>query len=104
MSDDDDTETLAITIRFDPETIERLDAFCRTARFRPNRSQAIREFVERGLANEGKETLDITAPQVVEMSVRQDGKVVWVNVDGICRFRACQIEQLILEDHRGEVT
>jgi hypothetical protein len=46
--------------------------------------------------------IDVTAPQVVEVSIRNDGKVVWVNVDGICRFRACQITTVILEDKRNE--
>lgn len=45
--------------------------------------------------------VDVTAPQVVEISIRYDGKVVWVNIDGICRFRACQIGTLILEDRRN---
>lgn len=47
--------------------------------------------------------IDITAPGVLEIKIRRDGKVVWINVDGICRFRACQIETLILEDDRNAV-
>ena len=39
---------------------------------------------------------DVTAPRHVEIRIREDGKVVWVNVDGICRFRACRIENLIV--------
>jgi len=46
--------------------------------------------------------LDITAPQVVEVSIRDDGKVLWINVDGICRLRAYQITTLIVEDKRNE--
>ena len=46
------------------------------------------------------EMIDITAPDVVEMRVRFDGKVVWINVDGICRFRACQIKTVVIEDDR----
>jgi hypothetical protein len=30
--------------------------------------------------------IDVTAPASGEVSIRNDGKVVWVNVDGICRF------------------
>lgn len=44
--------------------------------------------------------VDINGPEVVEIKIRNDGKVVWINVDGICRLRACQIKQLILEDDR----
>lgn len=45
---------------------------------------------------------DVTAPEVVEVVVRSDSKVLWVNVDGVCLFRACQIKQLIIEDERNE--
>jgi len=48
------------------------------------------------------EMLDITAPKVVDITIRSDGKVVWVNVDGICRFRACRIQEtLVVHDERG---
>jgi hypothetical protein len=47
-------------------------------------------------------TMDITAPQAVEIHIRHDGLVVWVNVDGICRFRACQIGELAIIDDRVE--
>ena len=46
------------------------------------------------------ELTDITGPGIVEIQVRADGKVVWVNVDGICRLRCCQIKQLKLDDER----
>lgn len=49
---------------------------------------------------DGMLSIDLTGPRVVEVSVRQDGKVIWINVDGICRLRACQIETLIIEDRR----
>jgi hypothetical protein len=45
---------------------------------------------------------DVIAPEVVEILIRGDGEVVWVNVDGICKFRACQIKVLIVEDRRDE--
>jgi hypothetical protein len=36
--------------------------------------------------------LDLENPQVgVEVLVRYDGKVLWVNVDGRCVLRICQI-------------
>lgn len=43
-------------------------------------------------------TVDITEPGYVEVLVSNDGKIVWVNVDGICRFRACRIKQLTIRD------
>lgn len=43
---------------------------------------------------------DIIAPDRVEVLIRHDGKVVWVNVDGICRFRACRIVNLEVNDER----
>jgi len=36
--------------------------------------------------------LDITAPSHVEIEIREDGHVVWVNVDGECVLRACRID------------
>jgi hypothetical protein len=44
--------------------------------------------------------LDITAPSIVEVSIRDDAKVIWINVDGKCEVRICQIGRLILEDRR----
>lgn len=38
--------------------------------------------------------LDITAPRLVEVVVRQDHKSLWVNVDGVCRLRICQIDNI----------
>jgi len=46
------------------------------------------------------ETLDITAPETVEILIREDGEVIWINVDGLCRFRACRIKKLELNDLR----
>lgn len=40
---------------------------------------------------------DITAPKAVQIQVREDGKVIWVNVDGVCMLRCCQIEHLSLD-------
>lgn len=37
--------------------------------------------------------LDITAPKIVEVLVRVDEKVLWVNVDGVCVLRVCQIPE-----------
>ena len=44
-------------------------------------------------------TLDITKPAYVEVLVSANG-VLWVNVEGICRLRACRIEQLDVRDER----
>jgi len=48
--------------------------------------------------------LDIAAPEAVEITIQADGKKVWVNVDGICMFRACRIKHLTLNDDRSEVS
>lgn len=50
-----------------------------------------------------KDTVDVTAPEVVEILIRSDGKVVWVNVDGFCLFRACRVQKLLVEDQREAV-
>lgn len=42
------------------------------------------------------EAIDITAPEnEVEVLIKDDGRL-WVNVDGICRLRICQIKEGIL--------
>ena len=47
------------------------------------------------------ELLDITKPEHgVQIQIRDDGKVIWVHVDGITVLRICQIPQLELDDGR----
>jgi len=46
--------------------------------------------------------LDITGANTVELQVRGDGKVVWVNVDGVCALRICRIDEVIVNDERLE--
>lgn len=43
---------------------------------------------------------DITAPKAVQIQIRPDGKTFWVNANGICVLRCCQIEELDIEDGR----
>jgi hypothetical protein len=47
-----------------------------------------------------EQMIDITAPDVVEVSIREDGTVIWINVDGICKLRVCQIPNLVVDDRR----
>ena len=44
--------------------------------------------------------IDITGPEHVEIIVRSDRKVVWVNVDGVCQLRCSQIVKSIVNDNR----
>ncbi len=44
--------------------------------------------------------LDITAPTAVEVTVRADGKVLWVWVDGKTVLRCCRIGDLVVDDGR----
>ena len=44
--------------------------------------------------------LDLIKPQLVEIQIRDDGKVIWVNANGICVLRICQIGELLLLDNR----
>jgi hypothetical protein len=47
--------------------------------------------------------LDITKPDIgVEIQIKDDSKVIWVNVDGICVLRICQISNLIVNDERSK--
>lgn len=53
-----------------------------------------------GCPLERKTMNDITAPKLVEVRIRADEKVLWVNVDGECVLRCCRIENLVMEDER----
>jgi hypothetical protein len=44
--------------------------------------------------------IDITAPEAVELMISCDGKVIWVNIDGECQLRVCQIKYLDVNDYR----
>jgi len=46
--------------------------------------------------------LDLTEPECVEIEIQRDGKVVWINVNGLCRLRACKIKDLKLIDNRSD--
>ena len=65
-------------------------------------------FDAKSVSQESKELtmLDITKPKFVEIDIRNDGKVVWINIDGICRLRACRIgkDRLVVNDRRKEET
>ena len=44
---------------------------------------------------------DINAPRMgVQVQIRDDGKVLWVNVDGLCVLRVNNIPMLDVEDMR----
>jgi hypothetical protein len=45
--------------------------------------------------------IDITAPKLVQVVIRADGKVLWVNTEQGCVLRICQIPGLILEPGDG---
>jgi hypothetical protein len=46
----------------------------------------------------GADMLDITAPDIVQVQIRNDKKVIWVNVSGVCVLRACRIDKFELTD------
>lgn len=48
-----------------------------------------------------KKMLDITGADEVEILIRNDGKVIWININSVCVFRACKIKNLILNDRRN---
>jgi hypothetical protein len=39
--------------------------------------------------------LDIEGPEFVEVTVKQDRGVLWINIDGRCAVRICQIKKLV---------
>lgn len=44
--------------------------------------------------------LDITEPDEIEIIISYNGKVVWINQDGICVLRVCRIKSLVVYDER----
>jgi hypothetical protein len=44
--------------------------------------------------------LDITGAEAVEIFIRDDGKVIWVNTERGCVLRICRIKHLTLDDRR----
>ena len=49
-----------------------------------------------------KEMQDVAGPDYVEILIDSNGRRVWINVDGVCRFRACRVKNLVLNDERKE--
>jgi len=46
--------------------------------------------------------IEINKPDHVEIMIRDDGKTVWVNVDGECIFRASQVKNVRINDKRNK--
>jgi hypothetical protein len=46
------------------------------------------------------EMLDINGPEQVEVLLRADHKVLWVNIEGICRLRVCNIQNFEFRDEK----
>jgi len=47
---------------------------------------------------------DITEVDEVEILIRDDGSVVWINTEKGCVLRICQIKHLTLNDCRSKKT
>ena len=45
-----------------------------------------------------EKALDVTGPVAVEVTIRNDKKVIWVNIDGVCMLRVCRIESLTINE------
>lgn len=53
------------------------------------------------LNTSSQQFLDITAPEQVDIEIRQDGRVVWVSCEGITVLRICRIGVgVYVNDHR----
>lgn len=42
-----------------------------------------------------EEMIDATEPKSVEVLLDENGKTLWVNIDGICRLKVKRIEEII---------
>ena len=45
-------------------------------------------------------SLDVTGAEFVEIHIKADGKVIWINTETHCVLRICQIENLKVIDER----
>ena len=43
---------------------------------------------------------DIGDVDTIEISIRDDGKVIWVNIDDVCVLRVSRLRQVIIDDRR----
>jgi hypothetical protein len=46
---------------------------------------------------------DIMGSELVEIAIREDGEVLWINNEKGCMLRISQIKQLVLDDRREPV-
>jgi hypothetical protein len=49
-----------------------------------------------------EKSLDITGAEHVEVTIRSDGLVMWVNVDGTLALRVCYIKNITVNDERPD--
>ena len=43
---------------------------------------------------------DIGDVDTVEISIRYDGKVIWVNIDDVCVLRVSRLKRVVIDDRR----
>ncbi len=60
----------------------------------------IDNFDRKNIDNNSKTYIDVSGPEVVEIIIGDENQV-WVNVNGVCRFRAYKVREVILEDKRS---
>lgn len=56
------------------------------------------------MTEEVKQMLDLAGANIVEVVIKQNGTVLWVNVDGVCRLRVCRAKDINIEDKRETTT
>ena len=47
-----------------------------------------------------EKSLDVTGAEHVEVEIRSDGSVLWVNVDGTLALRVCRAKSITIKDER----
>ncbi len=40
----------------------------------------------------------------VEVNISLNGKIIWINIDGICRLRAANLKSITIDDERAPTT
>jgi hypothetical protein len=54
-------------------------------------------------AKESSDVLDITGAECVEVSVRRDKKVLWVNTENGCVLRISQIKNICVDGNNADI-
>ncbi len=57
---------------------------------------------KRSVRSTTQELMEVIEPKVLQIVIKQDGSVVWINSEDRCLLRACRIQSLEVRDERDD--